>query len=111
MKIRSGFVSNSSSSSFVLDKDMLSDEQIEMLKNHCHYGKKFYNLMKSDKYLATALGIEYADGVDPYELSAEDHYDPWNVEETDSKIELSTYLDNFNMELFIKIIRAGDAVI
>lgn len=34
VKIRNGFVSNSSSSSFVLDKDYMTDEQIEKMRNH-----------------------------------------------------------------------------
>lgn len=109
MKIRSGFVSNSSSSSFVLDKDMLSDEQIHMIKNHCHFGNKFFSQMETDPDMKVCFGVEYP--VQPYELGAKEHKDPWLVEETDSQITLSTYLDNFNMELFLKIIRAEDAIV
>ena len=34
MKIRCGFVSNSSSSSFIVYKNILSEEQKENLRNH-----------------------------------------------------------------------------
>ena len=37
MKIRQGFVSNSSSSSFVINKINLSEKQIEQIKNHGSY--------------------------------------------------------------------------
>ena len=37
MKIRTGFVSNSSSSSFLIEKDYLSPQQIKQIKDH----KKF----------------------------------------------------------------------
>ena len=34
MKIRNGFVSNSSSSSFIINKENLTPNQIERIKNH-----------------------------------------------------------------------------
>jgi hypothetical protein len=37
MKIRNGFVSNSSSSSFVIQKTKLTSEQIAKIKNHREY--------------------------------------------------------------------------
>lgn len=41
MKTRAGFVSNSSSSSFVLDKDHLSPAQIDQIKRHTKLAQDF----------------------------------------------------------------------
>lgn len=37
MKTRNGFVSNSSSSSFIIKKKFVTGEQIEAIKNHIEY--------------------------------------------------------------------------
>jgi len=67
MKTRYGFVSNSSSSSFVIVKRNLSPEQIEKIKNHAK------------------CGIKYADT------------DPWKIIETEDLIKGSTTMNNFNI--------------
>jgi len=67
MKIRYGFVSNSSSSSFVIKKHYLSQQQIDGIKNHA------------------TCGIEYAD----------DGY--WEIIESENAIEGFTIMDNFNL--------------
>jgi hypothetical protein len=87
---------------------MLSDEQIHMIKNHCYFGNKFFTKMEEDPDMKVCFGVDY---VEPYELGAKGHKDPWDIEETHDRINLSTFLDNFNMELFLKIIRAEDAII
>jgi len=76
MKIRSGFVSNSSSSSFVIEKKYLSGEQMDKIRNHSKVGKE--------------LGLPNGDT------------DPWSIEETDDFIEGFTWMDNFNMEYFLE---------
>jgi NADPH-dependent ferric siderophore reductase len=51
MKIRNGFVSNSSSSSFIIDKKKLTEKQIKMIFNHKfqiikdnkHTSEKYYS--------------------------------------------------------------------
>lgn len=68
MKVRNGFVSNSSSSSFILYKDKLTEEQILLIKNH--------HLCKI---------IPYADT------------DFWCVDEHNDTLELSTMQDSFDM--------------
>ena len=67
MKTRYGFVSNSSSSSFVIAKHNLSPLQIEKIKNHA------------------TCGIEYA------------NTDPWKIIETENEIKGSTFMNNFNI--------------
>lgn len=86
MKIRNGFVSNSSSSSFVIDKHKISGFQLGQIHNHVQVAKD--------------LGVDY--GWD----------DPWDVEERDHILVLSTTMDNFNMSGFLEAIGVpGDAIV
>ena len=75
MKIRNGFVSNSSSSSFVIQKQDITEEQIDKIKNHIAY---------SDK-----KGWDFGD-------------DEWEIYEDEECISGSTIVDNFNMKKFLK---------
>jgi hypothetical protein len=75
MKIRAGFVSNSSSSSFVISKDNLTGKQIKLIKAHSIKGKEF--------------GIPYGDS------------DPWSIAEDDDYIKGSTWMDNFDMSEYL----------
>jgi len=90
MKIRNGFVSNSSSASFVIDKTKLRPWQIEAIKDHIHAGQ----VLK----LAT---MEYADDMDAWEIGIE----------TENTITLSTIIDNFNMDDLLSAIEAHHAII
>lgn len=77
MKIRQGFVSNSSSSSFVIPMSALTPEQLDKIHNHIEEGKK--------------MGMECCrEG------------DAWDIQE--STISLSTYMDNFDMYHFLQAI-------
>jgi len=86
MKIRTGFVSNSSSCSFIIDKTKLSELQQIAIRDHIMIGSK--------------LNIEYA---------CEE--DAWEVREDDCYMRLSTFMDNFDMDEFLRRIQATDAVI
>ena len=80
MKIRQGFVSNSSSSSVIVSKNILSNNQINKIKDHIYYGKKDFQIDWATKNQR------------------------WNIEETEEEITMSTGKDNFNMnELLDKI--------
>jgi len=74
MKIRIGFVSNSSSSSFVLRKKYLTPEQIEKIKNHSAEGKK--------------MGMECWDS-------------PWDITEEEDIIRGYVSMNNFDMYDFL----------
>lgn len=81
MKIRSGFVSNSSSSSFVVSLRKLSPEQFCKIVNHEKWGEK--------------LGIQYPD-------------DTWNITIEKGILHGYTSMDNFDMRTFLDKLNVTD---
>jgi hypothetical protein len=80
MKIRKGFVSNSSSSSFIIPLHKITDEQKQMIYNHIEIGKKIdEELIKQGK--------------EPYY----EYYEDWNIKEDDYSIWCYTFMDNFQL--------------
>lgn len=78
MKIRNGFVSNSSSSSFVVQKRMISTEQFIRIFNHIEEAQKMgWNAQEEDG---------------------------WSITESYDTIKLYTIIDNFDMEVFFEAI-------
>ncbi len=77
MKYRRGFVTNSSSSSFLIAKKYLSDKQIEAIRNHSELGQK--------------LHLQWAN-------------ESWDIDENDDFITGYTYMDNFDISELFKII-------
>jgi len=75
IKIRNGFVSNSSSSSFIISKNELTPKQIYSINNHIE--------------IAVYLGMKTWDS-------------PWDISENEEHIKGYTYMDNFDMHEFLE---------
>ena len=75
MKIRTGFVSNSSSSSFLILKRDLTEQQIIQIRDHATLVIGMIDLGNTDQ--------------------------PWNIEEDDLIIEGATVMDNFDMRQYL----------
>jgi len=90
MKIRNGFVSNSSSSSFVIKKEDLSEEQIEILLNLYDSENPNTNYKKNEKYHKI---LEEEGGIGDF----------WDIiEDPDQTISGSTVVDNGFLFEFMK---------
>ena len=76
MKVRRDFVTNSSSSSFLISKKCLDHDQIQAIRKHHELGKKL-GLVDSD--------LDF----------------PWNIHENNDFITGHTSMDNFDMENFL----------
>ncbi len=85
MKKRIGFVSNSSSSSFIINKNDLSKKQITKIHNHIKEAKRMNNPKN------TPEGYDFQYGWD----------DAWNIKETKYVIEGYTTMDSFSMDEFL----------
>lgn len=86
MKTRTDFVTNSSSSSFVISKNDITVNQYEKIRNVAEEAEK--------------MGLRYA-------KYARD----WDVTEEDNNICFHTYMDNFDMEEFLEAIGISRRVI
>lgn len=95
MRTRLGFVSNSSSSSFILQKDGLSELHRLMVLNHIECGKMFESFSKQimdEDNKISRFCIDCYDG------------DEWFIEETEKEIKGSTIVDNFKMDEYFFIL-------
>ena len=81
MKIRNGFVSNSSSSSFIIQKKDITVEQMDKIKDHIKYARNNFSQISNAEY-------EWE----------------WGIEYKKNEIILSTWMDDFDMELFLDLI-------
>jgi len=79
MKTRTGFVSNSSSSSFIIAISDLTIEQLHKIENHIETAKEM-----------------------PHDLGCLDC--PWDIERFPEYIKGRTGMDNFDMHMLMKVI-------
>ena len=84
MKYRTDFVTNSSSSSFIIAKKHLDDDQIEAIRSHSLLGEK--------------LGIACSD-------------EPWSIKEDEDFITGFAFMDNFSMSDLFDIIGVNQQVV
>jgi hypothetical protein len=94
MKIRNGFVSNSSSSSFVIYRESLSNKQITKILN---IEKTVEKLIKKDVEKGSPKKLE--DKFSYYDS------DPWRIVVSDDFVFGETSMDNFDMSAFLRNIK------
>jgi len=90
MKKRMGFVSNSSSSSFVIKRADVSDAQIKMIRDYEKCGR-----LKKCKEEA-----ERCEGCVPEMFEYNDY--GWTIEVTDDEVRGRTLMDNFDMNAYLR---------
>jgi hypothetical protein len=104
MKVRLGFVSNSSSSSFILDKSKLTPEQLESVYHHAEQAMARFGSAHpgvSDSFKSTELT--------DYNLG---WAEAWNIKELENnQMVVWTIMDNFQMGYWLKIIGAEAAIV
>jgi hypothetical protein len=117
MKIRSGFVSNSSSSSFVITKVALNNFQVEAIKNHISV-IEYMNTGNENVisyYLKSWLDENIMNNPDKmqhfFEIRYADSDDAWYVYENFATVEGNCLINNFSMFDFLKMIGVDDKYI
>ena len=93
MKIRQGFVSNSSSSSFVINRSDLTQEQVDQIVDHTEsetYEKHVGDLRKWAKKNKNCVSDDSGT------------YDEWEIAVTEDTVKGKTPMDNFDMHAFLE---------
>jgi hypothetical protein len=93
MKIRDGFVSNSSGSSFCIEKRHLTGQQIDDIHHYMEVGLRLNR--DPEKKIDLYLGLGCT----------------WDIDETDEHIKGYTWMDNFDMHKFLAAIGVARSAI
>jgi len=88
MKQRTGFVSNSSSSSFIISRRNVSDSQIKKIENHIHYYNKHFSHLPD------------------HHMQTDD--DAWNINVGEEVVSGSIWMNNFPMDELLERIGVDD---
>lgn len=88
MKIRMGFVSNSSSASFSIKLDDITNNQLKLIQNHIE--------VVNDDYCPKGHKCPYNTG------QWCDKHDAWDITVVDGKVKGFTTMNNFDMEKFLE---------
>lgn len=107
MKIRTDFVTNSSSSSFIIRRSELTDEQIKQIFSHIAITKKWDECVQENHRLYLAMGLD---------CPCEKHWyadpcDEWSVKDDGCVISGNTMMDNFDMRAFLTEIGVPKTVV
>jgi hypothetical protein len=95
MKVRTGYVSNSSSSSFIIDRYGLSQRQIDQILCHIEVSKE--------------LPYREDEGYDRDLEWCNRPEDAWDIEVGDITVAGTTFIDNFDMRYFLEQIGVADS--
>ena len=96
MKIRKGFVSNSSSSSFIVKKENLTEEQMEVLLSLDNTSDEVKKVFTDRMYNDYNRNLEY------HKIADEIEWDEWwYIYEMDECINGDTMMSNDCLELFM----------